>query len=79
MATAKCPKCGKEIDHLNQFAQAEARFTFSIGRDGNGKSHFQKHTTFEAAEEDFECPECQETLCHDEGIALSILKGEETA
>jgi len=71
-----CPKCGKEIDHLNQFAPAEMRFKFTVGKDGESHSVPLGPSTFEA-EEDFECPECQELLTNDEEDAARILKGEE--
>lgn len=72
-----CPKCGKEIDHLNQFAPAEMRFKFTMGKNGEAHSAPLGPSTFEA-EQDFECPECQELLTNDEKTALAILKGEET-
>jgi predicted RNA-binding Zn-ribbon protein involved in translation (DUF1610 family) len=73
---AACPKCGKEIDHLNQFAQAEMRYKFTLDAKGNPVSVRLGPSEFEG-EDDFECPECQELLTCDEKDAARILKGEE--
>lgn len=70
-----CPKCNAEIDHLDQFVPAEAKFKFFLDKkNGEPKAHFLAHTNFEE-DGDFECPECGETLTSDEEDALAILKG----
>jgi len=70
----KCPKCKAKIDHLDNWTSGEAKYEATY--DGSGINYDQigdfeiDHKT-----NDFECPECQETLFKDEKKATAFLKG----
>lgn len=72
----RCPKCGKEISHLRNFHPAEIEFIAELGKDG-GLDYYQRETIpDDSTEGDFECPECNVVLAHNEEDAIAFLKGE---
>lgn len=37
----KCPKCGEEIDFLENFSKCEEKYRFTVGDDGIGSYDFE--------------------------------------
>ena len=68
----KCPKCGEEIDHLINWVSGEKRFRF------DGTDYEFDEFVDDSGTNDYECPECNETLTTNEDDARKILgKGED--
>ncbi len=70
----KCPKCGKEIDCLRNFQSGENAYDFYVE---DGDTHYELDE-FQPDNNinDYECPECSETLFTDEEEARKFLLGE---
>ena len=68
----KCPKCGKEIDHLRSFLPI-----YDLTVDENGKKHYEFiEDSPVAIKEHYTCPECRTVLFTDEEEAVKFLRGE---
>jgi predicted RNA-binding Zn-ribbon protein involved in translation (DUF1610 family) len=64
----KCPRCGKEIDHLLVHSRAIMEYDYSI------KQGFKYLDTLEEDFESFYCPKCNEELFDNEDEAFEFLK-----
>lgn len=66
----KCPKCGKEIDCLNNWESGEMEYCLSLnGYEG-------KDFVEDGKVNEYECLECSEVIFTDEEKAIAFLKGE---
>jgi predicted RNA-binding Zn-ribbon protein involved in translation (DUF1610 family) len=63
----KCPKCGEEIDHLINYCKSWEKFYF----DGEDYNYID---TISTDENEYACPECDETLFYNEEEAIEFLK-----
>lgn len=72
----KCPKCGAEIDSLDDYSMCVQRFVFTVGSDGLGDYVDVGDSVSADEPDDYKCPECGEVLFTDEEKALAFLKGE---
>jgi len=70
----KCPKCGKEIDHLREWDKVWRGFDFTIGEDGF-PDYDELDDYPEAGEIEWECPECATVLFYNQERAIEFLKG----
>jgi len=70
----KCPKCGKELDHLAYEETRTYSGSVSLEPETGITIYDTEHTDVECH---FDCPHCDEELANDIAVALSILKGEE--
>ena len=68
----KCPKCNKEIDHLHNIQTMWHRFDMVLTKKGFPK--YDNEKTWEADENSFACPECDEDLFWTEKNAKKFLK-----
>ena len=66
----KCPKCKEEIDYLNNWVSGDKRYRFD-GKDYEGEDFVENYKVNE-----YECPECSETLAFSEEEAIKLLKEE---
>lgn len=76
---AKCPKCHKKIELLLEFRRGETKYEFTIEKTDGGMFGFSNQIDAyvdETADTDFECPQCNAVLTHDEDMAMKILNGE---
>lgn len=73
----KCPKCGKEIDHLRDFSPAWQEFKATIGKDGYMSFEPMENYAPMDRPDDYECPECNTVLFTDQVEAENFLKGED--
>jgi len=62
-----CPKCMKEISVMINFKSGEKRFIF------DGYEYHEEDFVTNGKTDDFECPECQETLFTCEKDAKNFL------
>jgi predicted RNA-binding Zn-ribbon protein involved in translation (DUF1610 family) len=69
----KCPKCGKEIDHLHYYAYELQKADFYVFDENTEYSGWDSLCDVKG-EPDYECPECGETLFHNEEEAKDFLK-----
>jgi transcription initiation factor IIE alpha subunit len=69
----KCPKCGEEIDGLDNRTNAEVESYF-IANNGGWGEYLYTHNCY-LNDGDYMCPECGEVLFTDEKSALNFLKG----
>lgn len=67
----KCPKCGAEIDYLDNWESGAMRYRLHPDGGYEGQDFCADGKTNE-----FECPECQKVLFTNETDALKFLKGE---
>jgi predicted RNA-binding Zn-ribbon protein involved in translation (DUF1610 family) len=65
----KCPKCGREINHLG--VEFITKYYSTYDKDGNFGEEYEGDT-----EVIFYCPECHRTLFFDEDDAYDFLNGE---
>jgi len=68
-----CPKCNHEINYLVNFSSGENRWEF------DGDDYAESEFFSDGQVNDFECPECKETLFTEEEKAKEFLKGVEVA
>lgn len=73
---AICPKCGKEIKYLRYFEQSVKSFYFQLTVDYRPFYERDDDNNVAGGDGNFECPECMETIFHDEDDAVKFLKGE---
>lgn len=64
----KCPKCGKEIEYLVNWVAGEKSYEF------DGETYDSDDFMDNCTVNDYECPECSETLFTDEEKAKKFLK-----
>jgi len=55
----RCPKCGKEIDHLEYYAYELNKAKVSVTDDG-----YLEYYGWTKDEPDYVCPECRKVLFH---------------
>jgi len=75
----RCPKCGKEIDHLKDFSPVWQEYKMTIDENGNAHYEFVDNSTPMDTGDEYECPECEEVLFRDEEEAVRFLRGETLA
>lgn len=68
----RCPKCGEEIDHLHYYAYELNKADFWKTRE---YSNWDTLGDIKG-DPDYDCPECGETLFHDQKDAEKFLRGE---
>lgn len=75
IAVPKCPKCGKEINHLHNVQNAVDEWEFRVV---DGRARYDEVHTYPASDDrnDFECPECWELLFKSEEEAIRFLSGQ---
>jgi predicted RNA-binding Zn-ribbon protein involved in translation (DUF1610 family) len=68
-----CPKCGEEITELRAFVKAERVYDVSLL---NAELDWYERDVYssEVDAPDFECPECNELLFHDEEQVIKFLQ-----
>ena len=66
---SKCPKCGEEIDYLNNWESGEMEYRLRPDGAYEGMEFCSDNKS-----NDFECPECSEVLFTDEKKAIAFLK-----
>ena len=71
----KCPKCNAEIDHLNNYQSGEDHSKLYLNGDKEHIHYEDQEFQANGQVNDFECPECKETLFTDEDKAIKFLKG----
>lgn len=67
----KCPKCGTEIEYLNNWESGEMGYKLFPNGDYEGMEF-----TTDGGTNEYVCPECKKTLFTNETDALEFLKGE---
>ena len=67
----KCPKCGCEIDHLIYYVKEYNTYEFRI--DSKGYKSYTYIDTYDKEDEEYLCPECEETIATTEEEAEEIL------
>jgi len=65
---AICPKCKAEIDYLNNYQTGESHSHF------DGEDYETEDFQADGQTNDYECPECSETLFTNEEEATKFLK-----
>lgn len=70
----KCPKCKVEIDHLWRCQTGSELCEIRLGTRGV-MTHSDPEFTADDDPADFDCPDCLETLFHDDGEARKFLAG----
>lgn len=75
----KCPKCGKEIDHLVYYAYELQRANLWVFEDGESEYSTWDSLGETKGDPDYECPECGEVLFHNEDEAINFLRGKKVA
>lgn len=69
-----CPKCGKKIERLRLYEDAEVLFNLSV--DGTGQLVYdRKDIIYGDGRQSIECPHCQQELFDDELKAMAFLNG----
>lgn len=69
----KCPKCKKEIEELTYASKVEVSQTFGVD---DGKPTYSEMDDYgNHSNEEYVCPECNQTLFTDEDKAIEFLKG----
>jgi hypothetical protein len=71
---AKCPKCNKEIEYLEFYADQKCIFSL----DYQGKPDYEEVPDF-STDVHYDCPECLEEVATEESDAIDILNGDEEA
>ena len=66
----KCPHCNEETDWLRNYTKVEKIYSF------DGFNYVELDEIFLDNVDDFECPNCDTSLTHDEKEAIRLLKGE---
>ena len=67
---AICPKCKTEINYLKEYQSGEMLYEF------DGEDYEVGEFQPDDEVNDYECPECAETLFRDEKKAKEFLKGD---
>ena len=75
----RCPKCGKEIDHLRDFSAIWQEYNLTVDKDGVMHYEFIDASLPVDIDDEYQCPECSEVLFNDEEEAVKFLKGETLA
>lgn len=73
----KCPKCGREIDTLQNFQAGTMEYELKIDKDDDEeytKMDFEPEGN--DSDNDFMCPRCYEVLFNNEEDAIAFLKGD---
>ena len=73
----RCPQCGEELDHLDYFAYAAVKSQLQI--DEKGEPDWDAMELLDdvwAGSTEYQCPFCGIVMFHDDGSAISFLKGE---
>ena len=70
---AKCPKCRAEIDELINVQSGTVDYAMTIQKDGTPQ-YEEKDVNADGVDNDWNCPECDETLFTDEDSAIDFLK-----
>jgi DNA-directed RNA polymerase subunit RPC12/RpoP len=74
----KCPKCGKEIDFLENYQYPTVDYYhFYLDSEGNPQYEYMDGFSSKDDEGDYYCPECGEKLFDNEEDAIKFLKGGE--
>lgn len=72
---AKCPKCGKEIDHLRDFSPVWQEFRAFIGKAGLlDFEDTDNECPMDSHDDEYECPECAQVLFTNAEQAQKFLK-----
>ena len=66
---SKCPKCGAEIDHLNNLESGDMEYKFFPDGSYEGMDF-----ATDGRRNEYNCPKCQKTLFTNETDALEFLK-----
>jgi predicted RNA-binding Zn-ribbon protein involved in translation (DUF1610 family) len=80
MNEIKCPKCGKEIDTLNNVQSGTASWTMCLDSNGDTDYEQDRHEFFisDDQQNDWNCPNCGHIIATDEEDAIKFLKTGET-
>jgi DNA-directed RNA polymerase subunit RPC12/RpoP len=70
----KCPKCGKEIDHLHYYAYELLTANFSVSDDGGFEYSDWDSLGDVKGLPEYRCPECSATLFKSQSEAIKFLK-----
>ncbi|RLG34529.1 hypothetical protein DRN97_02350 [Methanosarcinales archaeon] len=73
----RCPKCGKEIDHLKDFSPVWQEYKMTI--DENSDAHYEfvdDSLPIDSMNDEYQCPECEEVLFTYADDAIKFLRGE---
>ena len=73
---ARCPKCGREIDHLNYWSLEWVKRSYWVNDDGEGEWSSSKDWVSTDNDDEYECPWCCEVLFHSEEEAREFLAGQ---
>ena len=72
----RCPKCGKEIDHLVDYSPVWEEYELRVDTNGNVHWEFMNNSVpMDAKDDEYECPECHKVLFTDAEDAINFLKG----
>ena len=71
----KCPKCGKEIDHLVDFSPVWQEYEMTISKNGDAQYDLIDDSIPMGTDDEYVCPECSEVLFTSEEDAINFLKG----
>ena len=71
----KCPKCGKEIDHLIHYGYYLMKADFRIDKDGDKVyENWYDFGDMKEGTEEYYCPECKQVLFKTEDEAIKFLR-----
>ena len=69
----RCPNCKVILDHLTMWEKGEKKTMMMLI--GN-ELVWEEVEFYPSGGDDYECPECNEVLCHEQDEAEKILRGE---
>jgi hypothetical protein len=72
---AKCPKCGKEIDHLIYWVPKQERYIFRISEDLPVYTFADRISDTPFLDGRYECPECRTVIFTEDEAAEDFLRG----
>ena len=71
----QCPRCHKNISHLNHYQAHEAKSEFSVNPEGDKWEVEVARYPLDTMMDDWECPGCGESLFMTEKDAITFLQG----
>ena len=71
----QCPRCHKTISHLNHYQAHEAKSEFTVNPEGDKWEVEVDSYPLDTMMDDWECPQCGESLFMTEEDAISFLQG----